>query len=85
MTHPAGSAVLVASSRYPSSEEPARHRGHADVIVCSSVHKAKGLEAERVFILEATLYPRGNREEREEQNIEYVAVTRAKSELVWVA
>lgn len=50
-------------------------------IVLSSVHRAKGLEADRVFVLEDTLYPRRN---VEEQNIEYVAITRAKSVLVWV-
>jgi AAA domain/UvrD-like helicase C-terminal domain len=75
-------------------------------IVCSSIHRAKGLESERVFILQDTLNPpvacEGCRKrpkkcacpngyvpdpqaQREEQNIEYVAITRAKSELVWVS
>jgi superfamily I DNA/RNA helicase len=63
----------------------------ADAVVCSSVHKAKGLEAERVFILEPTLSPKlppsvkpSESRVREEQNIRYVAVTRAITELVWV-
>jgi superfamily I DNA/RNA helicase len=49
-------------------------------IVCSSVHKAKGLEADRVFVLKDTLreWP------EEEKNISYVAITRAKRELVWI-
>lgn len=55
--------------------------GAAGRITCSSVHKAKGLEANRVFILRDTL--RSNT--REEENITYVAITRAKSELIWVA
>jgi len=54
----------------------------ADTIVCSSVHKAKGLEAERVFILMESLYRRGTTPE--EENIEYVAITRAKSHLTQV-
>ncbi len=52
-------------------------------IVCSSVHKSKGLETERVFVLTDTLYP-GRRRDIEEDNIAYVAYTRAKSHLTLV-
>ncbi len=60
-------------------------------VVCSSVHKAKGLEAPKVFVLYPTLYPKlpdGVKQTparvREEQNIHYVAITRAISHLVLV-
>lgn len=52
-----------------------------DVIMCSTVHKAKGLERERVYALQDTFqFGRS----KEENNIIYVAITRAKRELVWV-
>lgn len=55
--------------------------GAAGVITCSSVHRAKGLEADRVFVLQDTLKDTTI----EEQNIRYVAITRARNELVWVS
>ncbi len=65
--------------------------GNGGTIVCSSVHKAKGLEAARVFILRPTLCPklpkgkvRTPKQVIEEANIQYVAVTRAMQTLVWV-
>jgi hypothetical protein len=54
-------------------------------VVLSSVHKAKGLEWTKVFLLEHTLYCNGQRRgEKEEKNIHYVAVTRTKESLVMV-
>lgn len=52
-------------------------------VVLSSVHKAKGLEWNRVFLLTKTF--KQSAKEGEEANIYYVAVTRAKSELVLVS
>jgi superfamily I DNA/RNA helicase len=58
--------------------------GKLDYIVCSSVHKAKGLERKRVWGLVETLYPGGRRSVIEEQNIHYVMITRAQEEFVSV-
>lgn len=60
-------------------------------VVFSSVHKAKGLEWERVFLLQSTFNrKRAGREpdedeKREEENIYYVALTRTKRHLVFVS
>lgn len=55
--------------------------------IFSTVHKAKGLEAERVYILRPDLMPAkwvsGEAQERQERNILYVAITRAKRELTF--
>jgi len=53
---------------------------HGNNIVCSTVHKAKGLEANRVWLLDYTFCFTGE----EESNIRYVAVSRAKQELVYI-
>ena len=52
----------------------------ADSIVCSSVHRSKGLETDRVFVLMDTI----RADDTEENNIAYVAYTRAKARLTMV-
>jgi DNA helicase-2/ATP-dependent DNA helicase PcrA len=47
-------------------------------VICSTVHKAKGLQSENVFILKNTFKPGRN---QEETNIYYVAITRAQKRL----
>jgi DNA helicase-2/ATP-dependent DNA helicase PcrA len=54
--------------------------GDSTVITVSTVHRAKGLEADRVYVLKGTLRDTSD----EEKNIEYVAITRAKHVLTWV-
>lgn len=49
-------------------------------VMCSSVHRAKGLETQRAYLLEGTFRDGSI----EEDNITYVAMTRTKNELVWV-
>jgi len=53
------------------------------VIMCSSVHRAKGLETRRVFTLEETFKSKFG-PSAEEDNIRYVAITRAQEELILV-
>jgi superfamily I DNA/RNA helicase len=55
--------------------------GHRPKITCSTVHKAKGLESDRAFLLSNTFR---KATDIEEENIRYVAITRAKKELTWV-
>jgi len=62
---------------------------HGDAVMLSTVHKAKGLEADRVFIICPELLPftfTGQQpwELAQEMNLKYVAITRAKNELYWV-
>ena len=55
-------------------------------IVLSTVHKIKGLEADRVFIVRPDLLPMKNVKSwqyAQEKNLEYVAITRAKLELIY--
>jgi hypothetical protein len=59
-------------------------------IICSSIHKAKGLENNRVFIYgyeELMPHPMAETPEevKQEYNIKYVAITRAKKELYLVS
>jgi len=58
-------------------------KGGPGQIVCSSVHRSKGLEADRVFILREEK-KRPSKNGKEEANIEYVAITRARLHLTMV-
>lgn len=57
-------------------------------IVLSTIHKAKGLENDRVFFLGRNLIPSRyavtKEQLQQEQNLNYVAVTRARKELIFL-
>ena len=57
-------------------------------IVLSTMHKSKGLEAKNIFIIEPQLcpapYAKQPWQQEQEQNLIYVARTRAKEQLVYV-
>jgi superfamily I DNA/RNA helicase len=58
------------------------------MVTFSSVHRAKGLEADNVFIIKPSSMPspraKKQWEQVQEQNIRYVAFTRAKDTLYMV-
>jgi len=57
-----------------------------EAVKLSSIHRAKGLEAKRVIILNSHLigkYAQTEEEKTQEENLRYVAYTRAKEELVF--
>lgn len=57
-------------------------------IMLSTVHRAKGLEAETVFILAPHLLPhplaKQEWQRQQEMNLKYVAITRSLNNLIWV-
>jgi superfamily I DNA/RNA helicase len=57
-------------------------------VTLSSIHKAKGLEADNVYILRPDLLPHPKAKKPEQQvqesNLEYVAITRPKQNLMFV-
>jgi superfamily I DNA/RNA helicase len=69
-------AVLDKIERLFSDSDP------AGSILLSSTHRAKGLEAHRVWLLRDTYRPQAS---EEEANLLYVGITRAKSELIYVS
>lgn len=57
-------------------------------IILSTIHKSKGLESDKVFIIERDQLPapwvKKDWEIQQESNLEYVAYTRAKEELIFI-
>jgi DNA helicase-2/ATP-dependent DNA helicase PcrA len=81
------------SRMYPNSPITNKHfeeyLNDPSGIFVASVHKAKGLEADRVYVYKPELMPSENAKLDwqlvQERNLEYVAITRARKVLVYVS
>jgi superfamily I DNA/RNA helicase len=85
-----GSMEPSIASLIQSIEAMFRERGPEGMVTLATVHKAKGLEWQRVFILDASKFMPvpwgrgGGWEGRQERNLMYVAATRAARELRYI-
>lgn len=90
-------SVMLFISKCNLADSPVKVTDHINMLfeqgrgIClSTVHKAKGLEAEKCFIVEPGLHSffetraRQSWQKEQERNIKYVAVTRGKRELVYL-
>ena len=81
--------ILTASELIGKLEHVFNSDNETDGISLSTVHKAKGLEADRVFIIAPSLMPsksaKKDWEVRQEMNLMYVAYTRAKNHLYFLS
>jgi DNA helicase-2/ATP-dependent DNA helicase PcrA len=72
----------------PEADEDGKRYDYSSFVVLSTIHKAKGLEADRVFIDRSDLLPhpaaKPGWQSTQERNILYVALTRAKQELYFI-
>jgi DNA helicase II / ATP-dependent DNA helicase PcrA len=72
----------------PETDNEGKRIDYSSFVVLSTIHKAKGLEANRVFIESPELLPhpaaKPGWQSTQERNILYVALTRAKQELYFI-
>jgi len=72
----------------PEEDEEGKRIDYKSFVVLCTVHKAKGLEAKRIFVDRPDLLPhpaaKGGWQMEQEYNILYVALTRAKTELYFI-
>lgn len=83
--HDVYSLKNLIESMFSDSDEP----NVPNVVCLSSIHKAKGLEWERCFILgmgqfQPSKYAVMDWQLKQEENLKYVAITRAKDELIHI-
>lgn len=85
-------SIRELTTRIESLFADSQNGDRRNFVVCSSIHRGKGAEWDRVFLLEYTLYPNRSRrataglpDPQEERNLEYVAASRAKRELISVS
>ena len=81
----AGDIYRAVTNLFGTDKTDAQLKG---MLTLSSIHKAKGLEADKVFILDAHLMPskyaKADWELAQERNMQYVAITRAKGTLCFI-
>ena len=87
-------ALTILSEKYTDKEKLIKHiekifAETSDGICLSTVHKAKGLEADNVYILchssMFALMGKNEWEKKQEENLRYVAYTRAKKKLGFIS